>query len=65
MQLNFTENFYGPKDTQWAKAAPQGCSEGSTTHQGTLGGPGAPWWVVPTQVPPFGGSWLQKFSLLI
>ena len=24
-----------------------------------------PWWVVPTQVPPSGGSWLQKFSLLI
>ena len=24
-----------------------GCSEESTTHQGTLGGPGAPWWVVP------------------
>ena len=28
-------------------------------------GVGAPWWVVPTQVPPSGISWLQKFSLLI
>jgi hypothetical protein len=26
---------------------------------------GAPWWVVPTQVPPFCGSWLQKFSFII
>ena len=25
---------------------------------------GAPWWVVPTQVPPSGGSWLQTFLLL-
>ena len=28
-------------------------------------GAGAPWWVVPTQVPPSGTSWLHKFSLLI
>ena len=27
-----------------------GCPEGSTTHQGAPGGPGAPWWVVPTSV---------------
>ena len=35
-----------------------------TTHLGALGG-GAPWWVVPTQVPPSGGSWLQKLSLFV
>ena len=29
-----------------------GCSEGWTSQQGTQGGPGAPWWLVPTQVTP-------------
>ena len=48
MPRNFTENFYGPEGTQWALAVPEGCPEGGTTHQGTPGGPGTPWWVVPT-----------------
>ena len=52
MQQNFTEIFYGPEDTQWAKAAPGGCPRGGTTHQGAPGGPGAPWWVVPTSGAP-------------
>mgnify|MGYP005830986983 CR=1 FL=1 len=26
---------------------------------------GAPWWVVPTQVPLSGRSWLQKFSFIV
>ena len=52
MQRNFTDIFYGPEDTQWANAAPGGCSEGSTTHQGAPGGPGAPWWVVATSGAP-------------
>ena len=34
-------NFFGPEDVQWVGEAPGGCSEGSTTHQGTPGGPGA------------------------
>ena len=61
MQQNFTEIFYGPKDTQWAKGAPGGCSEGSTTHQGTPGGLGAPWWVVPTSDAPRTASLLYKY----
>src|SRR6266511_527353 len=55
------EIFYGPKDTQWAKATPRGCSEGSTTHQGAPGGPGAPWWVVPTSGLPRTASLLYKY----
>ena len=52
MPRNFTENFYGPEGTQRALAAPRGCPEGGTTHQGAPGGPGAPWWVVPTSGAP-------------
>ena len=61
MPRNFTEIFYGPEVTQWAKAAPGGCSEGSTTHQGAPGGPGAPWWVVPTSGAPRTASLLYKY----
>ena len=54
-------DFFGPEDIKWAKKAPEGSSEGSTTHQGTQEaqarqgglcppGPGAPRWVVPTSV---------------
>ena len=60
MQRNFMEIFYGPEDTQWAKVAPGGCSEGSTIHQGALGGPGAPKWVVPTSVASRTASLLYK-----
>ena len=48
MPRNFTENFYGPEGAQRALAAPGGCPEGDTTHQGMPGGPGVSWWVVPT-----------------
>ena len=48
MSRNFMENFYGPEGTQRALVAPGGRPEEGTTHQGTLGGPGAPWWIVPT-----------------
>ena len=61
MPRNFTENFYGPEGTQWALAAPGGCPEGGTTHQGTPGGPGAPWWVVPTSGAPRTASLLYKY----
>jgi hypothetical protein len=35
-----------------------------TTHQGTPGGGGAPWWVVAHQEPPSGTSWLQYFLFI-
>ena len=60
MPRNFTKNFYGPEGTQRALAAPGGCPEGGTTHQGALGGPGAPWWVVPTSGAPRTASLLYK-----
>ena len=50
MQQNFLEIFYGPEHPGWARAAPEGCPEGGTIHQGAPGGPGAPRWVVPTSV---------------
>ena len=52
MPRNFMMIFYGPKGRSWALVALWGSPEEGTTHQGTLGGPGAPWWVVPTSVPP-------------
>ena len=61
MPRNFTENFYGPKGTQRALAAPGGCPKGDTTHQGAPGGPGAPWWVVPTSGAPRTASLLYKY----
>ena len=38
-----------------------GCSDESTTHQGAPGGPGAPWWVVPTSGAPRTASLLYKY----
>ena len=61
MPRNFTENFYGPEGTQRALAAPEGCPEGGTTHQGTPGGLGAPWCVVPTSGAPQTASLLYKY----
>ena len=48
MPQNFMEIFDGPEGRCWALVAPGGSPEEGTTHQGALGGPGAPWWVVPT-----------------
>ena len=48
MQRDFLENFSRPEDTGWDKEVPEGCPEGRTPHLGAPGGPGAPWWVVPT-----------------
>ena len=47
---SFLEIFSRPEDTCWAKEVPEEGSEGSTTHQGTPGGPSAPRSVVPTSV---------------
>ena len=38
-----------------------GCLEEGTTHQGAPGGPGAPWWVVPTSGAPRTASLLYKY----
>ena len=38
-----------------------GCTEESTTHQGPPGGPGAPWWVVPTSGASRTASLLYKY----
>ena len=53
---NFLDIFYGSEHLGWARAAPGGCPERGTTHQGVPGGPGAPRWVVPTSGLPFGTS---------
>ena len=58
---NFLWIFYGPKDTVWAQKVPEGCSKGSTTHQGAPRGPGAPRWVVPTSGAPQTASLLYKY----
>ena len=62
MQQNFLKNFYGPEGTTWAKEVLEGCPEGGTTHLGTPGGPGAPWWVVPTSGLPSGTSFAHLVS---
>ena len=38
-----------------------GCSEVSTRHQGTPGGPSVPWWVVPTSVASRTASLLYEY----
>ena len=47
-------NMLGPSST-WGSLG-----EG-TTHQGAPGGPGAPWWVVPTSGAPRTASLLYKY----
>ena len=59
---NFLWIFYGPEDHQWARAAPGGCPEGGTTHQGAPGPPSAPRWVVPTSVASRTPSLSYKFT---
>ena len=58
-------DFFGPEDIQWAGEAPGGYSEGSTTHQGAPGCPGAPWWVVPTMVASCTASFLYKYPNIL
>ena len=54
-------DFFGPEDIQWAKEVPEGSLEGGTTHEGVPGGPGAPWWVVPTSGASQTASLLYKY----
>ena len=53
--------FFGPEESHWAKEALGGLLEGSSIHQGAPGGPGAPWWVVPTSGAPWTDSLLYKY----
>ena len=46
MQRNFTEIFYGPEDTKWAKAAPGGAPRGAQPTKVRPGG------LCPPRVPP-------------
>ena len=61
MPRNSTENFYGSEGTQRALVASGGSPEEGTTHQGTPGGPGTPWWVVPTSGAPWTASLVYKY----
>ena len=58
---NFLSIFYGPEGRSWALVAPGGSPEEGTTHQGAPGGPGAPWWVVPTSGAPRTAYLLYKY----
>ena len=60
-QRNFLEIFFGPEDIQWAKEVPERGHEVSTRHHGAPGGPGAPWWVVPSSVTSRTASLLYKY----
>ena len=61
MPRNFLEIFYGLEGRRWALVAPGGSPEEETTHQGAPGGPGAPWWVVPTSGASRTASLLYKY----
>ena len=58
--MELLEDFFGPEESQWAKEAPGGLLEGSNTHQGAPGGPGAPWGGVPASGAPPTASLLYK-----
>ena len=64
MPQNLTEIFYGPEGTCWALVAPTGSPEEGTIHQGAPGGPGAPWWVVPSSGLPPGATRANLFLLV-
>ena len=53
--------FMGQKEHNGPWLRLGGCPEGGTTHQGAPGGPGAPWWVVPTSGAPQTASLLYKY----
>ena len=59
------DDFYGPEGSRWALVAPGGSPEEGTTHQGALGGPGAPLWVVPTSGAPRTASLLYKYPNIL
>ena len=52
MQQNFTEIFYGPEDTQWAKAAPGGAPRGTQPTRARQEAQARPGGLCPPRVPP-------------
>jgi hypothetical protein len=54
--------FSGQKDIQRAEEVLERGPEVGSTHHGTLGGPGTPWWVVPSSATPRTASSPYKFS---
>ena len=73
-EININQSTNGMKlydDFLWAKRKQMGpgCTWGSpeegTTHQGAPGGPGAPWWVVPTSGAPWTVSLLYKYPNIL
>jgi hypothetical protein len=58
---NFLWTFLGPEDTRRNEEVPERWPRVGTTHQGMPGGPGAPWWVVPTSVASRTASLLYKY----
>jgi hypothetical protein len=62
MQRNFLEIFFGPEDIQRAEEVPERGPEVGSTHHGVPGGPGAPWWVVPSSAASRTASSPYKFS---
>ena len=52
---------FGREDIQWAKEMQKREPEVSTRHEGTPGGLGTPWWVVPTMVASRTASLLYKY----
>ena len=60
-QRDFTKIFLDQKERNGPWLRLGGAPRGGTTHQGTPGGPGAPWWVVPTSGAPRTASLLYKY----
>ena len=58
-------DFFGPEDIQWAKEVLKREPEVGTRHQGAPGGPGVPWWVVPTSVTSRTASLLYKYPNIL
>ena len=52
MQGNFMAIFYGPEDTQWAKAAPRGVLRGEHNPPGRQEAQARPGGLCPPRVPP-------------
>ena len=61
MPRNFTMIFIGEKEADGPWLHLGGSPKEGTTHQGALGGPGVPWWVVPTSGAPRTASLLYKY----
>ena len=61
MQRNFTEIFLDQKTPNGSRLRLGGAPRRAEPHQGAPGGPGAPWWVVPTSGAPRTASLLYKY----